>query len=253
MCRRPRSSTCIATLKPSPSSPSRSSGRHARRSRRLTSQMWAPCWPIFFSGLPTVSPGRSRGTRKAETPPRPSCPDRCGPSRVNSPALLALVMKRLVPSSDIDVAVARRRVCTDGGVRAGLGLGQRESSTISPDASLGSHFAFCSSVPNMTRPWLPMPTLVPNDGAERRARCGRARPPPAPRPPSTGRGRRIPRGSRGRRGRAPSSRRPSRREWRRPRRPWPRAAAALAHEAAHRLDQLDRGFQRREAWPFPLG
>ena len=37
----------------------------------------------------------------------------------------------------------------------------------------GSHLAFCSSVPNMTRPWLPMPTLVPK--AERKAGRGAAK------------------------------------------------------------------------------
>ena len=43
---------------------------------------------------------------------------------------------------------------------------------VSPDAMPGSHLAFCSGVPNITSPWLPMPTLVPN--TERKA--GLARP-----------------------------------------------------------------------------
>src|SRR5690242_1723887 len=38
---------------------------------------------------------------------------------------------------------------------------------ISPEAILGSHAAFCSGVPAITSPWLPIPTLVPN--AERKA------------------------------------------------------------------------------------
>ena len=38
---------------------------------------------------------------------------------------------------------------------------------ISPDAMPGRYLAFWASVPNMTTPWLPMPTLVPK--AERKA------------------------------------------------------------------------------------
>ena len=34
--------------------------------------------------------------------------------------------------------------------------------TTSPDASFGSHAAFCSGVPASTRPCEPMPTLLPN-------------------------------------------------------------------------------------------
>ena len=55
MCSRPRSSTCMATLKPSPSAPSRSAAG-TRAFSKITSQIWAPCWPIFFSGLPMEIP-----------------------------------------------------------------------------------------------------------------------------------------------------------------------------------------------------
>ncbi len=61
--------------------------------------MWAPCWPIFFSGLPTERPGRSRGTMKAETPPAPFTSGLVRVITVNRAALLALVMKRLEPLS----------------------------------------------------------------------------------------------------------------------------------------------------------
>ena len=48
MCRRPRSSTFIAVLKPSPSLPPSSAvGRHAAVRRRSRRQVCAPRWPIF--------------------------------------------------------------------------------------------------------------------------------------------------------------------------------------------------------------
>jgi hypothetical protein len=64
---------------------------------KLTSQTWAPCWPIFFSGLPTERPGRLRSTRNAETPPAPGLEGSVRAITVKRSALLALVMKRLEP------------------------------------------------------------------------------------------------------------------------------------------------------------
>ena len=96
MCSRPRSSTCIATLKPSPSWPSRFSAG-TRTLSKITSQIWAPCWPIFFSGLPTERPGRLRSTKKAETPPAPGFDGSLLAITVKRSALLALVMKRFEP------------------------------------------------------------------------------------------------------------------------------------------------------------
>ena len=86
----------MAILNPSPSAPSRFAAGTGTSSK-LTSQTCAPCWPIFLSGLPTETPGRSAGTRKAETPRAPSPPVRA--ITVNSEALSALVMKRLLPES----------------------------------------------------------------------------------------------------------------------------------------------------------
>ena len=39
-----------------------------RASSKITSQTFAPCCPIFFSGLPMLTPGVSRSTMKAESP-----------------------------------------------------------------------------------------------------------------------------------------------------------------------------------------
>jgi hypothetical protein len=38
---------------------------------KITSQICAPCWPIFFSGLPMVMPGVFAGTMNAEMPAAP--------------------------------------------------------------------------------------------------------------------------------------------------------------------------------------
>ena len=35
---------------------------------KITSQVCAPCWPIFLSGLPSEIPGVPASTRKAQTP-----------------------------------------------------------------------------------------------------------------------------------------------------------------------------------------
>jgi hypothetical protein len=99
MWRRPRSSTFIAVLKPCPSrsGPPMIASGGTRTSSKITSQVCAPFWPIFLSGAPSVIPGLSASTRKAETP-RASL--LCGSVRaktVKSPAAGALVMKRLAP------------------------------------------------------------------------------------------------------------------------------------------------------------
>src|SRR6185437_4162979 len=145
---------------PSPSAPSRKEAG-TRALSKFTSQIWAPCWPIFFSGFPTETPGVSAGTMKAEIPPAPL---RCGSLRairVNMPARFALVMNRLVPMttswSPSRIALVRTEAASEpapGSVSAKL-------ATTSPLASFGSHSAFCASLPNMTTPWLPIPTLVP--------------------------------------------------------------------------------------------
>jgi hypothetical protein len=99
MVRRPRSSTFIAVLKPWPSRPPMIASPGTRQSSKITSQIWAPCWPIFTSGLPRLSPGVSASTRNAVTPRAPLSLAPVRAITVNSPAWGALVMKRLVPLS----------------------------------------------------------------------------------------------------------------------------------------------------------
>ena len=57
MCRRPLSSTCIAVLNPTPSRPPIRFSAGTRQSSKMTSQVCAPRWPIFTSGLPIDRPG----------------------------------------------------------------------------------------------------------------------------------------------------------------------------------------------------
>lgn len=86
----------MATLKPWPSAPRRAfSGTNA--SWKCTSWIWAPHCPIFRSGGPTVTPGVRPGTRKALTPAEPGSSGAVRAITVKSPALPALVMKRLEP------------------------------------------------------------------------------------------------------------------------------------------------------------
>lgn len=95
ICRRPRSSTFIAVLKPCPGLPPMMLAAGTRTLSRITSQVLVPRWPIFLSGLPRLKPLASAGTTKAEMPAAP------GPSvraiSVNAPARGALVMNRLLP------------------------------------------------------------------------------------------------------------------------------------------------------------
>ncbi|MNL32629.1 hypothetical protein D3C87_1544930 [compost metagenome] len=64
---------------------------------KITSQVWAPFWPIFTSRLPKLMPGVFASTIKAETPAEPLIDGSVRAISVNMPACGALVMKRLVP------------------------------------------------------------------------------------------------------------------------------------------------------------
>lgn len=95
MLSRPRSSTFIAVRKPWPGTPPMMWVAGTCTFSRMTSQVIVPRWPILRSFLPSVMPGRSAGTMKADTPPAPGPPVRA--ISVKAPARGALVMKRLVP------------------------------------------------------------------------------------------------------------------------------------------------------------
>ena len=124
MCSRPRSSTRIAILKPSPSAPSRlAAGTGA--SSKLTSQTWAPCWPIFFSGLPIETPGRSAGHEEGRDAVR-ALPAGARHHREQR-RLVGIGDEALGAGQHIDVAVAHRAGLHRGAVRAGARLGQREA------------------------------------------------------------------------------------------------------------------------------
>ena len=97
MWMRPLSSTFIAVLKPRPSSPPIRFAAGTRQFSKITSQVWAPRWPIFLSGLPKVMPGVPASTMKAEMPPAPLSSGSVRAISVKMPACGALVMKRLVP------------------------------------------------------------------------------------------------------------------------------------------------------------
>src|SRR3546814_14209267 len=58
--------------------------------------------------------------------------------------------------SDWSSDVCSSDLPTSGSVSAKLVM-------ISPRAIRGSHAAFCASVPAITSPWLPIPTLVPKE------------------------------------------------------------------------------------------
>ena len=66
MCRRPLSSTFMAVLKPTPSLPPMRFAAGTRQFSKMTSQVCAPCWPIFLSIFPSERPGVSFSTMKAE-------------------------------------------------------------------------------------------------------------------------------------------------------------------------------------------
>ena len=61
----------MAVLKPTPSLPPMRLAAGTRQLSNITSQVWAPRWPIFLSLLPRLNPGAPRSTMKAEIPPAP--------------------------------------------------------------------------------------------------------------------------------------------------------------------------------------
>ena len=61
----------MAVLKPTPSLPPMTFAAGTRQFSNMTSQVWAPRWPIFLSILPSVRPGVSFSTMKAEMAPAP--------------------------------------------------------------------------------------------------------------------------------------------------------------------------------------
>ena len=182
MCSRPRSSTDIATFMPSPSSPSRLV-IGTRALSNVTSHTFAPCWPIFFSGLPTITPGVERSTMKADRP--------LAPGVFGSVRAITVKRSRLVGVGDETL----RHRSAHSGCRPSPpwswpiphpipnpARSARTSAITSPLASFGSQSFFWSELPNITMPWLPIPTLVPK--VERKAGdvCP-SRGSPAPLPP----------------------------------------------------------------------
>ena len=94
---RPASSTCIALMKPCPSSPSRwSSG--TRQSWKTTSLVSLARRPSLFSFLPADMPGVPRGTMNAEMPRLPFVRSVTAIATI-TPATLPCVMKVLAPLS----------------------------------------------------------------------------------------------------------------------------------------------------------
>ena len=92
MWMRPLSSTRIAILKPCPSLPPIRLAAGTRTLSKITSQVWAPRWPILRSGRPRLMPGLLASTMKADTPPAPGVAGSVRAISVNSPACGALVM-----------------------------------------------------------------------------------------------------------------------------------------------------------------
>ena len=127
MWMRPLSSTFIAVLKPCPSLPPIRLAAGTRQFSKITSQVWAPRWPIFLSGLPRRDAGRlalddegrdAAGALLGRIGARHQRED-AGLRRVGDEALGAV--------DDVVLAVApMARGAQRGGVRAGVRLGQRE-------------------------------------------------------------------------------------------------------------------------------
>ncbi len=97
MCKRPLSSTFMAVLKPTPSTPPISAEAGTRQFSKITSQVCEPFCPIFWSILPNVMPGVLASTKKAEMPPDPLISGLVRAITVKVAAWGALVIKRLVP------------------------------------------------------------------------------------------------------------------------------------------------------------
>ena len=153
---RPESRARIATVNPWPSAPRRFSAG-TTTSSSTSSPVGEPLSPIFLNTCPTRSPGVADGTRNALTPAAFSP----GPVRANTtyrPAWPTLVMKTLVPLRTYPSPVRRALACSDAASEPDAGSVSANAPSSSPEASRGSHFRFCSSVPNSRIGSLP--TLV---------------------------------------------------------------------------------------------
>ena len=91
------SSTFIAILKPSPSSPSRLAAGTSQ-SAKISSTVGEPRMPIFFSSLPTVNPGVPFSTTNALTPREPAAGSVTAKTQTTS-ATLPLVIQIFCPLS----------------------------------------------------------------------------------------------------------------------------------------------------------
>src|SRR5450759_105927 len=126
MVRRPLSSTFIAILNPSPSRPSRFF-RGTSQSSNTSSTVCEPRRPIFFSIVPTDTPGNLFSTANAEMPFDPFDLSVMAIT-VWTPAMSPLVMKCLTPLmtylSPLSSAVVWRREASEPalGVIVGFGL-----------------------------------------------------------------------------------------------------------------------------------
>src|SRR5450759_2897235 len=159
MVRRRWSSTVIAILNPSPSRPSRFS-RGTSQSSNTSSTVCEPRKPIFFSIVPTDTPGKPFSTANAEMP--------FGPFDLSvmaitvwTPAMSPLVMKCLTPLmtyvSPLSSAVVWRREASE----PALGSVRAKEPMSRPAAISGRYFRFSSSLPPMRMAIEPMPLLVP--------------------------------------------------------------------------------------------
>ncbi len=92
MWMRPFSSTFIAVLKPRPSCRPMRLAAGTLTLSKITSQVWAPRWPIFLSYLPKLMPGVLASTMNEDTPPAPLSAGLVRAMSVNMPACGALVM-----------------------------------------------------------------------------------------------------------------------------------------------------------------
>src|ERR1035437_6645668 len=159
MVRRPLSSTFLAILNPSPSRPSRFF-RGTSQSSNTSSTVCEPRRPIFFSIVPTDTPGNPFSTANAEMP--------FGPFDLSiraitvwTPAMSPFVMKCLTPMmtyvSPLSSAVVWRREASE----PALGSVRAKEPMSRPAAIAGRYFRFSSSLPPMRMAIEPMPLLVP--------------------------------------------------------------------------------------------
>ena len=158
----------MATLKPSPSAPRRFATGTRTLSKIDVADVGALLAHLLLgladreAGQVALAPGRPRrrGARLVRIGARHHR-EEVGLVGVGDEALGAV--------QDVVVAVADRRGSAPRRCRSRRSgsVSAKRGDDLAARRCRGSHFAFCASVPNITRPWLPMPTLVPK--AERKA------------------------------------------------------------------------------------